>query len=395
MRQSTIGLVALQERIQTIDVIRGLAVFGILVVNLTVDNSGISPMEGRNGIADQFAYWPIKFFMDDKFMAIYSFLFGLTFTFIMFGAESRASSFVLIFIRRLLALALIGAAHFIFVGRDILFDYALLGFLLLLVYKLNKKLILVLAIFSILIPWTRDTIQKRNKEVNLLSSIRAEVIVDSSILETYLGVYQHHNDNQFTLTRKGTELWLKGRSNKFLRLFPTSATTFTIHEINNKFTFEKDSTGMFNKIVVVMPKETYTARRIQKEKQKIEKRIISQNKSNNYLQRVSNEYKQRVIRSARQFWGRISNWSWWKNIFWGGHFNYAFPLFLLGMYAGRRKIFNNISSNRPLLRKVMKWSFIFGIALMTICIGFGAWKYIKGIKTESYSYITNALMDLS
>lgn len=186
MTQSIIGPVTPKERFHTIDFIRGLAVFGILVVNLTVDNSGISPMEGRTGIADQFAYWPIKFFMDDKFIAIYSFLFGLTFTFIMFGAESRASSFVLIFIRRLLVLALIGAAHFIFVGRDILFDYALLGFLLLLVYKLNKKLILVLGIFSILIPWTRDTIHKRNKEVNLLSSIRDEVVVDSSILETYV-----------------------------------------------------------------------------------------------------------------------------------------------------------------------------------------------------------------
>lgn len=152
---------------------------------------------------------------------------------------------------------------------------------------------------------------------------------------------------------------------------------------------------MINKIVVVMPNETYTARRMQIAKQRVENKIAPQNKSNKYLQRVSNEYKQRVVRSARQFWGRVSNWSWWKNIFWKGPFNYVFPLFLLGLYAGRRKIFNDISSNLPFLRRVMKWGFLFGIAGITICLGFDVWNYIKGIKPDSYSYLTTALMDLT
>ena len=396
MTQSIIGPVTPKERFHTIDIIRGLAVFGILVVNLTVDNSNVSPMEGRTGIADQLVYWPIKIFMDDKFMAIYSFLFGLTFTLIMFRAEAKGSSFVFLYIRRLLALALIAAAHIIFVGRDVLFDYALLGFLLLLVYKLNKKLILALSILCILIPWTRSTVLNRNIEINRLNSIRNEVVVDSNILETYVGVYEHHNGNLWTVTRKGTELWLKGRANKFLRLFPNSATTFTIREINNQFSFESDSTSLINKINVISPAEKFIALRTQKEKQKIEEKIIPQSKSNNYLQRVSNEYKQRVVRSARQFWGRISNWLWWKNIFWRGvSFNYAFPLFLLGLYAGRRKIFNDISSNLPFIRRVMNWGFLFGIAGITICLGFDVWNYIKSIKPDSYSYLTNSLIELS
>jgi uncharacterized membrane protein YeiB len=312
----------------------------------------------------------------------------------MFRAEAKGSSFVFLYIRRLLALALIATAHIIFVGRDVLFDYALFGFLLLLVYKLNKKLILVLAILCVLLPWTRHTVQSRNAEINRQNSIRNEVTLDSSILETYVGVFEHHNGNLFTLTRKGTELWLKGRSDKLHRLFPISATAFTIREINNQFSFESDSTGLINKINVIRPTEKFTALRIQKEKQKIEKRIIPQNKSNNYVQRVTNEYKERVIRSARQFWGRISNWLWWKNIFWGGHFTYAFPLFLLGLYAGRRKIFNDISSNLPFLSKVMKWGCLFGIAGITICLAPFAWNYYMGIKA-SYPYLTNALIDLS
>lgn len=79
MNHQTLTPVSTEVRIQTIDIIRGFAVFGILVVNLTVDNPNMSPMEGRTSILDQIVYWLIKFFMDDKAMTIFTFLFGLGF----------------------------------------------------------------------------------------------------------------------------------------------------------------------------------------------------------------------------------------------------------------------------------------------------------------------------
>ena len=71
MESSVIGPVTTRERIQTIDIIRAFALFGVVVVNFTEDNRGVSPDEGRTGFFDQVAYWPIRFFLDDKAMATY------------------------------------------------------------------------------------------------------------------------------------------------------------------------------------------------------------------------------------------------------------------------------------------------------------------------------------
>ena len=63
MQHQTLQPVALQERIQTIDIIRGFALFGILIINFTVDDSDIAPWEGWSGFADQLAFWVIGFFI--------------------------------------------------------------------------------------------------------------------------------------------------------------------------------------------------------------------------------------------------------------------------------------------------------------------------------------------
>src|SRR5436190_1455087 len=66
MTASTIGPIAPQERIQTIDIIRAVALFGVVVANFTVDNGGVTPASGRTGFLDQLCYWPIRFFIDYK-----------------------------------------------------------------------------------------------------------------------------------------------------------------------------------------------------------------------------------------------------------------------------------------------------------------------------------------
>ena len=80
MQQQKLQPVAIQERIQTIDIIRGFALFGILIINFTVDAGKTEPWAGFTGFIDQLVYWPIAFFMNDKFVAIYCFLFGLGFS---------------------------------------------------------------------------------------------------------------------------------------------------------------------------------------------------------------------------------------------------------------------------------------------------------------------------
>jgi uncharacterized protein len=373
--------VSLQERIQTIDIIRGFALFGILIINLTVDNSGVSPMEGRTGFSDQLAYWPIKFFMDDRAMAIFCLLFGLGFAIQLQRAEARNAPFVIVYLRRLIALALIGAAHIILIGRDVLFDYALVGFLLLLLHKLNRKLIPVLALLCILIPWTRNTFFFNKNSNNNLK----EVIIDSTILEKYVGVYAINSEPRIIITRKGNKLFGEGRSGNRPWL-AKSETEFFLRKGNARQSIVKDSSGEVTGVVLNANDQRITAQKIQMDIPLAQKKMLQE--------RFPATYRQRIIVSAKRFWERLQYWS-WKNYFWGFNISGVLPLFLLGLYAGRRKIFNEISSNRRFLSDVTRWGLLIGVTGVVISLGFDAWNYINNIKETSYSELTTALVGLS
>ena len=150
MQHQHLTPVGTQERIQTIDIIRGIALFGILIINFTVDFGELSPWN-QKPILDQFIYWPITFLIDDRFRPIFCFLFGLGFSIQMLRAEARNSPFVFVYIRRLFILYLIGVANQILNTGDILRHYAMVGILLLILYKLPRKLLPALALLCFLI----------------------------------------------------------------------------------------------------------------------------------------------------------------------------------------------------------------------------------------------------
>jgi len=124
------------ERIDMLDAIRGFALFGILLMNLEAFNgpimqamSGIDPsLRGLDRIADAFIY----IFVQGKFWTLFSLLFGIGFAIMYDSAARSGADFRRIYKRRLWALLAIGAAHGILVWEgDILFTYALAGFVLL------------------------------------------------------------------------------------------------------------------------------------------------------------------------------------------------------------------------------------------------------------------------
>ena len=155
--------VAARERIATIDVLRGFALLGILLVNMAAFSHPVQlealPGEGINAL-DTAAAWFIRFAAEAKFYSLFSFLFGLGFTIQMTRAAERRVpnvDFRRLYTRRLLWLLLFGIVHgyLIWVG-DILFLYALLGFLLLAMRdatppQLLRRAALLLASFVVLI----------------------------------------------------------------------------------------------------------------------------------------------------------------------------------------------------------------------------------------------------
>jgi len=131
-----VGPVATTERIDVLDVLRGAAVYGILLYNIG-SLSGydfISPDQrsrlGPPG-ADQRLAFLLEFLVQGKFYCLFSFLFGVGFSVFIQRAQARGGEAVRLFKRRLLGLLLIGLVHSILIWMgDILTAYAVLGFAL-------------------------------------------------------------------------------------------------------------------------------------------------------------------------------------------------------------------------------------------------------------------------
>lgn len=140
-----------QERIEAVDILRGVAILGILIVNMGLFSSPGDPpaQTAVDGTVDRL----ILFVAQEKFKALFSFLFGLGLAVQMLRAEGRGAPFLPLYARRLCVLFLIGAAHFLLLwDGDILHDYALLGFVLLLFRRRSLNTLLVCAGVFLAIP---------------------------------------------------------------------------------------------------------------------------------------------------------------------------------------------------------------------------------------------------
>ena len=144
--------VVVHERIDLIDVVRGFALFGVLLSNLvwiTTDmvltDARLSqlPTEPLDRIVKPF----VEFFVVHKFYTLFSFLFGLGFAIQLSRAEERGYNVVAVYARRVSILAGIGLAHIALVWYgDILLVYAIGGFGLLAVRHWNTRLLVTLAL---------------------------------------------------------------------------------------------------------------------------------------------------------------------------------------------------------------------------------------------------------
>jgi len=142
-----VGPVAGEDRIFYIDLLRGLALFGILAANMRGFFAPLSVYENIKvlypGMADRIAQAFIDIFIQGKFVTLFSFLFGLGFAVQMSRAEAKGVRFLSFYPRRLLALALFGVVHGIAIwAGDILLTYSIAGAVLLLFRNRKQKTVL-------------------------------------------------------------------------------------------------------------------------------------------------------------------------------------------------------------------------------------------------------------
>lgn len=130
--------VAGNERIQALDVVRGIALIGILAMNVEFFNRAISELgtgmqTGLTG-ANLWVSYFVQYFVVGKFWTIFSLLFGMGFAVMLSRAERAGRAFLVPYLRRIAALAVFGALHSIFLwSGDILFSYSVAAAALLVV----------------------------------------------------------------------------------------------------------------------------------------------------------------------------------------------------------------------------------------------------------------------
>ncbi|MEM9929128.1 MAG: DUF418 domain-containing protein [Bacteroidota bacterium] len=138
------------QRIHSIDALRGFALAGIVLVHMLENYIGSLPPAGAmdatyQGLGAGIANGIVFLFIRGKFFAIFSFLFGLSFSLQQARAQQKGDAFSGRFIWRLLLLFAIGTLHHLFYRGDILTIYAVLGLLLIPLQRLPNKVLLSIA----------------------------------------------------------------------------------------------------------------------------------------------------------------------------------------------------------------------------------------------------------
>jgi uncharacterized protein len=269
------------QRFHIIAILRGFAIFGILLVNMEFFSHSFYAMVigdyDINSTLDQFGRWLIAFFGEGKFYSVFSFLFGLGMALQYVRAQKKGQRFVPFYLRRMFVLLLIGLVHaYLFWVGDILVLYSVLGTVLLIFFRNRKpKTLLIWMIIFLIVP----------------------ILLNAGL---------------FGLTALGR--MSPGGEEMMAQVFEERARAMAAADAQADLVY---ATGTFAEVT----------------QQRIEDMI--------YV---------------------FTTWPFMA-------FN-VFAMFLLGLYAGKRKLYDNTAENVPLWRKVWIWGLIIGVIGNTLYMVF-------------------------
>jgi uncharacterized protein len=155
---SAAGPVGRSERIVSIDVLRGFAVLGILVMNIQsfsmIGAAYNNPHAFGNLAGPNYTVWLLSHLLADrKFMTIFSMLFGVGIVLMSNRAEASGRPLAGIHYRRMLWLIVIGFLHarLLWYG-DILFAYGVCGLLVFLCRRMAPRRLIIIGLLAAAVP---------------------------------------------------------------------------------------------------------------------------------------------------------------------------------------------------------------------------------------------------
>lgn len=196
-----------ESRIHAIDLLRGIAVLGILIMNIQsfsmpsaayTNPLAYGDMSGINKYIWIFSH----LFADQKFMAIFSMLFGASMLLILEKASQKNQNAKNIHFRRNFILLIIGLVHaHLFWYGDILFSYALSAFLLYFFRDLSPKNLMLCGFSFLMIPlllnlWLAYTLPTWPKEI--MMEMKADWLPSDSSLNDEIKAMKGNLSEQIT-----------------------------------------------------------------------------------------------------------------------------------------------------------------------------------------------------
>lgn len=149
MDSNAFGPVGEKQRIAELDVLRGVALFGVLAMNFAYvggPGTGITDAQAAalpTSQLDHWAYWGIRWFIGDKANTVFAALFGLGF-YLQLQRGSGKPGFEARYRRRLAWLLAFGILNTLFLWMgDILHLYAIAGFLLLAMRRWSTRALVI------------------------------------------------------------------------------------------------------------------------------------------------------------------------------------------------------------------------------------------------------------
>jgi uncharacterized protein len=145
------------KRIYSLDIIRGVAVLGILLMNIQsfsmINAAYINPtLSGDFTGVNRIVWIVVHLFADQKFLSIFSILFGAGI--ILFSSKKDGSSLIKLHYKRIFWLLIFGLLHaYLLWHGDILVTYAICGLWVFLLRKKKPKTLITIGVILIAIPF--------------------------------------------------------------------------------------------------------------------------------------------------------------------------------------------------------------------------------------------------
>ena len=207
--------VKVTERIESIDVLRGIALLGILVVNslffampmmIGLNTPGFGSEQVVANPVEWSSWWIMTMFFQYKFISLFSILFGVGAAIQFDRAKKAGRPFEGFFVKRMLILLCFGVIHaLLFWYGDILTIYAILGFGFIVLCRLNNATLVTLGIIFLFVSTVLAA------AMFALEQLAPEMptMVDGELPDTWLGVLNAAQWNP------GNPIWILGETRAY------------------------------------------------------------------------------------------------------------------------------------------------------------------------------------